>query len=76
MVPHWVPWVSGWAWAVPLIGIVVMVLMMFVCIRMMGHMAGGACRLDPGVPPADDVEALRREVGELKDELQRLRTTR
>ncbi len=75
MVLHWVPWMSGWGWVFPLIGLLFMITMMFICFRMMGHMASG-CMLSHGRPLAGDMEALRREVRELKDELQRLRPTR
>lgn len=77
---HWAgywgaPW-GAWGWIFPLIGILFMVVMVFVCARMMGGMAGCGCMMSHGRPPADDPEALRREVRELKEEVQKLRAMR
>jgi hypothetical protein len=77
---HWAgywggPWgASGWVF--PLLGLLVMAVMVFVCVRMMGGMAGGGCMRRHGHPPADDTEALRRELRELKEEIEKLRQTR
>lgn len=73
--PFWdgSPW-SGFGWIFPLIGLLFMVVMAFVCIRRMGDMAGFGC-LGSGhrghaIQQADD---LRREIQGLKEEVRKLR---
>jgi hypothetical protein len=73
--PFWggSPW-SAFGWIFPLIGLLFMVVMAFVCIRRMGGMAGVGC-LGGGhrghvIHQADD---LWREIQELKEEIRNLR---
>jgi hypothetical protein len=68
---YWgMPWV-GFGWIFPLIGILFMVVMAFVCCRMMGRMAGSGCM--PGHGGTGEIEDLRREVRELKEEIRKFR---
>ncbi len=60
------PWM-GLGWIFPLIGLVVMVLMMFFCMRRMGTMGGCMGHHEQG--SASEVEALRREVQALRGEM-------
>jgi hypothetical protein len=65
------PW-GGFGWIFPLIGLLFMVMMAFACFRMMGGCMAGrgvAGRIDH---KPDEVEELRREVQELKDEIRKL----
>jgi hypothetical protein len=57
------PW-HGFPWIFPLIGLGFMVVMILVCVRMMGGHGGHS---------AGEIEDLRREVRELKDEIRKLR---
>ncbi len=75
--PFWAgygPW-GGFGWIFPLIGLLFMVVMAFVCVRMMGGRAGGGCMTSHWRSPADETEALRREVRELKEQIEMLRQT-
>jgi len=77
---HWAgywgaPW-GGWGWVVPLIGLVFMAVMVFVCVRMMAGMGGSGCMWSRRHPSADDTEALRRELRALKEQIEQLRETR
>ncbi len=77
---HWAgyggaPW-GAWGWVFPLIGLLFMAGMVFVCVRMMAGMGGGCCMGAHGHPSADDTEALRRELRELKEDIKKLRATR
>lgn len=70
---NWVP-PSGWLWWIfPLVGLVFIVVMAFVCRRMMGVMAGSGCMGGHGGKTGAETEDLRREVRELKHEIQKLR---
>jgi hypothetical protein len=70
---YWGPPWGGFAWIFPLIGLLFMVVMVFVCIRMMGGMSGFGCMPSHGAPDAKETEELRREVRELKEQIHRLR---
>ncbi len=60
------PW--GWFWWImPLVGLLLMVMMAFVCFRMGGCMAGH------GRHPSCEVEDLRVGIRELRQEIQKLR---
>ncbi len=61
------PW-GGFGWIFPLIGLLFMVVMGFVCFRMMG-----GCLAGHGRHTAGDVEDLRREIRGLREEIQKLR---
>ena len=66
------PW-GGVGWIFPLICLLFMAVMVFVCIRMMGGMAGLGCMGRHPGHSADQVDDLRREVQGLKEEVQKLR---
>jgi len=66
------PW-TGFGWLFPVIALLFMGLMMFLCCRMMGRMG---CRSREGsgaAHPDTEVGELRREVQQLREEVQRLR---
>ncbi len=65
---------SGFGWVFPLLGLVLMILMIATCFRRMGGMpACGGMRGHEAQPPSSEIEALRREVQELREELHGLR---
>ncbi len=66
------PW-GGFSWLIPLIGLAIMLVMVFACLRMMGGMRGFGCMGGHGSHSGGDVETLRREVQELKEEIRKLR---
>ena len=61
------PW-GGFGWIFPLIGLLFMAVMAFVCFRMMG-----GCMAGHGHHTTGEVEDLRREVRELREEIRKLR---
>ncbi len=70
---YWGPPWGGFGWMFPLIGLLFMVVMVFVCIRMMGGMSGFGCMGRHGGHSPGEAEDLRREVRELKEEIRKLR---
>jgi len=64
------PW-AGFGWIFPLAGLLVMVVMAFMCLRMVGRRMGGCMSSHHG-DAADEIEALRTEVRELRDEIRKL----
>lgn len=70
---YWGPPWGGLGWIFPLIGLLFMVVMLFLCLRMMGGMMGGGCMAGHGGHSAGNVEDLRREVRELREEIRKLR---
>jgi uncharacterized membrane protein len=70
---YWGPPWGGFGWIFPVIGLLFMAVMVFMCIRMMGGMMRGGCVAGHGRHSAGEVEDLRREVGELKEEIRKLR---
>ncbi len=70
------PW-GGFGWIFPLIGMLFMIVMVFVCIRMMGGTMGGmgtaGCMGSHRGQSADQTADLQREIQELKEEVRRLR---
>lgn len=68
------PW-AGFGWLFPVIGLLFMGLMMFLCCRMMGGMMrrshDGSGR--QAVHQADEITDLRRDVRELREEIRQLR---
>ncbi len=66
------PW-GGFAWIFPLIGLLFMVVMILVCVRGMGGMMRGACMTGHAGHSPSEFEELRREVRELKGEIEKLR---
>ena len=70
---YWGPPWAGFGWIFPLIGLLFMGVMVFVCIRMMGGVSGFGCMGSHGVQSIKETEELRREVQELKEEIWKLR---
>lgn len=70
---NWVAPLGGGWWIFPLVGLVIIVVMAFVCLRMMHVMSGFGCMAGHGRKSDDGIEDLRREVREVKQEIQRLR---
>jgi uncharacterized membrane protein len=69
------PWggpMWGMGWIFPLIGLLFVVLMMVFCVRMMRGMGGTAMCGHAG-RHASEADDLRREVRELREEIQKLR---
>ncbi len=66
------PW-GGFGWIFPLIGLLFMVVMGFVCIRMMGGMSGFGCMGGHTAHTTGEVEDLRRGVRDLREEIRKLR---
>ena len=68
---YWgMPW-GGFGWVFPLIGLLFMVGMAVMCFRMMG-----GCMAGHGHHSSGEVDDLRREVCELRDEIRALREQR
>ena len=71
------PWAApmwgGW-WIFPLLGSLFIVAMVVLCARMMRGMAGGAGMCGHREHHASEMDDLRREVHELREEIQKLRT--
>lgn len=75
----WGPWGApmwGAWWIFPLFGLLCVVAMMMFCARMMRGMTGGGGMLGHGGRHASEADDLRREVRELREEVQKLRTGR
>ncbi len=67
------PW--GFGWLFPLLGIIVMILMVATCFRRMGGMAACGCLPRHGTQHASaDIDALRREIQSLREEVRVLRS--
>ncbi len=67
------PWGIGWLF--PLLGIVVMILMIVTCVRRMGGTAACGCMSGHGTqPPSVEIDALRREVQSLREEVRAQRS--
>ena len=66
------PW-GGFGWIFPLVGVLFMALMAFMCVRMIGRTMGGGCMVGHGAPGTGEIEDLRREIRELKGEIRNLR---
>jgi len=65
------PW-GGFGWIFPLLGLTVMVVMVLFCMRRMGGMSHCGCTPGHGQPAHPEIEALRREIQELREELHNL----
>jgi hypothetical protein len=65
------PW-GGFGWIFPLIGLLFMVAMAFMCFRMMGGRMG-CCMPDHSGHATGEVEEMRREIRELREEIRKLR---
>lgn len=65
--------VGGFGWIFPLIGLLFMAVMVFVCIGVMGGMPGLGCMGGRRGHSAEPVDDLRREIQGLKEEVRRLR---
>ncbi|MBP1774560.1 MAG: hypothetical protein H6Q86_566 [candidate division NC10 bacterium] len=66
------PWV-GFGWIVPLLGLTLMVVMILVCMRRMGGLWHCGCLPSSRPPAAPEIEALRREIQDLREELHKRR---
>ncbi len=60
---------GGWWWIFPFMGLICMLSMFFMVFRFMG---GGKCFAGRAGSDREDIEKLRREVGNLREELSRL----
>jgi hypothetical protein len=60
-------------WIFPLLGLLFIVVMVMVCARMMGGMMGGRAMCGHGGRHMSEIDDVRREVHELREEIQRLR---
>jgi hypothetical protein len=70
---YWGPPWGGLGWIFPLIGLLFMVGMAFLCIRMMGGLSGFGCMGGHSSHSVGEVEDSRREVRELREEIRKLR---
>lgn len=68
------PW-GGLGWIFPLLGLLCIIAMAFLCFRMMGGRMGGCMPGHSGHTSAD-VEELRGEVRELREEIRKLHERR
>lgn len=66
--PYW----DGFFWIFPLVGLVIVIVMVFVCLRMMGGIWRFGCMGGHGGQSASETEDLRREVRELKQAIRKL----
>ena len=66
------PW-AGFGWLFPLIGLLFMGLMMFLCCRVMGRKVCRGHEGSTAVHQDTEVVELRREVQQLREEVRRLR---
>ena len=62
------PW-GGFGWVVPLLGFALMVVMVVACMRRMHGIPHCGCTPSHAQPASSEVETLRREIQELRDEL-------
>ena len=65
---YWGPPWAGFGWIFPVVGLLFMVVMFVLCFRMMG----GGCMGRHGSHRVGELENLRREVQELKQEIRDL----
>ena len=73
---YWGPPWGGFWWIFPLLGLVIMVLMAFACLRMMGGISGLGWMGGRSGHRGGETEDLRREVQELKEEIRKLHDRR
>lgn len=66
--PYW----DGFFEIFPLVGLVIVVVMVFACLRMMGGISRFSCMGGHDGQSARETEDLRREVRELKQEIRKL----
>jgi cell division protein FtsB len=66
--PYW----DGFFGIFPLVGLVIMVVMVFACLRMMGGISRFGCMGGHDGQSASETDNLRREVRELKQEIRKL----
>jgi hypothetical protein len=74
--PFWAGyWGASWGgfwWICPLLALVVMAIMIFVCRRMMGGMMGFGCMGGHRAAGPGEFADVRRELQELRDEVRKL----
>jgi len=66
----WGPYMGGWWWIFPLVGIMFMIAMMFLC---SGFFRGRGCFY--GLGRHDASEDLKREIRDLKEQISQLKRT-
>ncbi len=71
----WGPGMWGLSWVFPLLGLLFMMVMIVACFRMMRGMMGGGGMCDRGGDHLSSMEALRREVRALREEIKQLKTS-
>ena len=64
----WGPYMWGWGWIFPVIGFIFMMIMLFMCSGFFRN-RGSFC----GMGRYDNVEDLKREIGELKEQIAQLK---
>ena len=64
----WGPYMWGWWWIFPVIGFIFMMVMMFICSGFFRN-RGSFC----GMGRYDNMEDLKREIGELKEQITQLK---
>lgn len=67
---------AGFGWIFPLVGLALMALMAFACLRMIGAMPGFRSMGGQASESGGEAEDLRREAQELKNEIRRIRDRR
>lgn len=66
----WGPYLWGWWWIFPVIGFMFMMIMFFACLGFF-RKKGSFC----GMGRYDQTEDLRREIGDLKEQIAQLKKT-
>ena len=66
----WGPYMGGWWWIFPVIGFIFMMIMMSLCF---GFFRRRGCFY--GIGRYDAAEDLKREIGELKEQISKLKRT-
>ena len=66
----WGPYIWGWGWIFPVIGFMFMMIMFFACSGFF-RKRGSFC----GMGRYDQTEDLKREIGELRDQITQLKRT-
>ncbi len=66
----WGPFMGGWGWIFPVIGFIFMMIMMFLC---SGFFRRRGCGYGAG--RYDATEDLKREIGELQEQISKLKRT-